>query len=111
MILGVLLAAALLYLFLRPGAAGGWVVVTRDGVETARYPLGQDRTVTIGDGDYNVLEIRDGAAAVTEANCGDHTCVRMGAISRDGETIVCLPHHLIVSIEGGEAAPFDAAAQ
>ena len=44
-----------------------------------------------------------------EANCGDHTCIRTGAISREGETIVCLPHRMVVRVEGGEGAPFDAA--
>lgn len=96
----VLLAAAAVWLLTRPGATGAWVVVTVDGVETGRYALAEDRTVTIGEADYNVLEISGGQAAVTEANCGDHTCVRTGWISREGETIVCLPHHLVVRIEG-----------
>ena len=51
-----------------------------------------------------------GAAAVTEADCGDHTCVRTGAVSREGERIVCLPHKLIIHIEGGGAPGFDASA-
>lgn len=109
---GVLLAALVLWLLLRPGGAGAWVVVEQNGAETARYPLAEDRTVTLeGENGYNILTIAGGAAAVTEADCGDHTCVRTGAISREGETIVCLPHHLIIRMEGGEQAPFDAAAQ
>ena len=108
---GLLLAAALLYLLVRPGGDGAWVVVTLNGQEAGRYPLAQDRTVTIGEDDYNVLQIQGGAAAVTEANCGDHTCVRTGEISREGETIVCLPHHMIVRVEGGEASSVDALAQ
>ena len=51
----------------------------------------------------------DLAAAVAEANCGDHTCVRTGAVSREGEVIVCLPHRLTVEIQGGQPAGFDAA--
>lgn len=109
---GVLAAAALLYALLRPGGAGAWAVVSVEGAETARYSLSEDRTVTLGDGGaWNVLRIAGGRAAVTEANCGDHTCVNTGPIWREGETIVCLPHKLMVSIEGGEAAPFDAVAQ
>ena len=106
---GVLLLAGILYLFLRPGGSGTWVVVTVDGKETARYDLSQEQTVTLGDADYNILQISGGGAAVIEANCGDHTCVRTGQISREGESIVCLPHHLIVRIEGGEPLSFDAA--
>lgn len=108
---GVLLAALVLFLALRPGGAGAWAVVTVDGREAARYPLGEDRTVTLGEAAYNVLEISGGGAAVVEANCGDHTCVRTGRISREGETIVCLPHRLTVRIEGAGEAAFDAAAR
>lgn len=108
---GALLAALVLYLFLRPGEPGAWAVVTVDGRETGRYALAQDRRITVGDGaSYNVLDISHGEAAVVEANCGDHTCVRTGAVSRQGETIVCLPHRLTVRIEGGAAADFDASA-
>lgn len=107
---GLLLLAALVWLLVRPGEAGGWVVVTVDGVETARYSLDLDRTVEIGERQYNILCISGGKASIIEANCGDHTCVRTGAISRAGETIVCLPHRLVVIIEGGEAAGFDASA-
>lgn len=108
---GLLLLAGALYLFLRPGGDGAWAVVTVDGEETGRYELSKDQTVTIGDADYNVLVISHGAAEITSANCGDHTCVRMGKISREGEAIVCLPHRLIVRIEGGEMPPFDAEAR
>lgn len=110
LILGLLLAAAVMYLALRPGSQGAWAVVTVDGREVGRYPLSEDVTVTIGEEDYNVLQIADGQAAVTEANCGDHTCVRTGAVSRAGETIVCLPHRLIVEIRGGDGSNFDATA-
>ena len=107
---GILLAALALWLFLRPGDQGGWVVVAVDGQEQGRYPLWEDRAVTVGnEAAYNVLEIANGQAAVREANCGDHTCVRTGAISREGEVIVCLPHRLTVEIQGGAPAGFDAA--
>ena len=102
----------MLYALFRPGGAGAWAVVSVEGVETARYPLSEDRTVTLGDGrDWNLLRIAGGRAAVTEASCGDLTCVDTGPIWREGETIVCLPHRLMVSIEGGAASPFDAATQ
>lgn len=108
----VLLAALALFLVLRPGEDGAWAVVTVDGAEVARYPLNEDRVVTLGDGaDYNILEIRDGGAAVTDASCGDRVCVRTGTVRRAGESIVCLPHRLVVSIEGGDAAAFDAVAR
>ena len=72
--LAVLAAALVLFLLLRPAdSPGGWAVVTVDGVETGRYSLREDRTVRIGgETGYNILEIRDGAAAVT-GEAGDKT--------------------------------------
>lgn len=107
LIAGVLLAAALLWLALRPGGQGASVLVIQDGQEIACYALNEDRTITIGEVDYNVLEIRGGHAAVVDANCGDHTCIRTGAISRTGESIICLPHRLEIQIAGGEDSGVD----
>ena len=108
---GVLLLAGLLWLMTRPSGTGGWAVVTRDGEEIGRYPLDKEVTVTLGEGDYNVLRISGGAAQVTQANCGDLTCVRTGEISRTGESIVCLPHRLIITVVGAESGGFDAVAK
>ena len=110
LIAAILLAAVLLWWFVRPRQAGAEVVVVQDGREIGRYPLDEDLTVTIGTEDYNILEIRGGTAAVVEANCGDHTCVRTGAISRAGEAIICLPHRLEIQIIGGSTAQVDAVA-
>ena len=111
LVLVLLLAAGLLFLVLRPQAPGGWVRVTVEGQEVGRYPLDQDRTVTIGREDYNILEIAGGRAAIVEANCKNQNCVRSGAISRTGETIVCLPHKVLVEIVEGAASDFDALSQ
>ena len=107
----LLLAAGIFYLLFRPGGQGAWAVVTVDGEELGRYALSEDRTITIGEADYNVLRIEDGAASVIEANCGDHTCIRTGTISREGETIICLPHKLVVTVAGGGPSDFDAMAR
>ena len=101
--------AALLWVFLRPQGAGAVAVVTVDGVEQGRYALSEDCTVPIesGDGGYNLLVIADGTARITQANCGDHTCVRTGAISLTGQSIICLPHKVVIRIEGGAAGDVD----
>lgn len=108
LIAGILLLSALLWLFLRPGENGAAVVITIDGQEVGRYALYEERTITFGEEEYNVLEIKDGKAAVIEANCGDHTCVRTGAVDKAGESIICLPHKLAVQVVGGERSDVDA---
>ncbi|MBQ7678494.1 MAG: NusG domain II-containing protein, partial [Butyrivibrio sp.] len=78
-------------------ARGESVVVRVDGVERGRYPLDTQTPIeTWVDGvdGRNYVVIRDGVCSVTEADCPDGLCVRQGTISRAGEQIICLPHHL-----------------
>ena len=53
----------------------------------------------------NTVTIKDGCAFVAVSDCRGGDCVRMGKISREGQMIVCLPHHLTVLIEGPGSAP------
>ncbi|MCR4843289.1 MAG: NusG domain II-containing protein [Eubacterium sp.] len=99
-VLAVVCAAA--FLLFRGSAQGGSVVaVYVDGEKTQEYPLDADATYTI-ETSYgtNVLVIEDGTARVDEADCPDSLCVHQGAISRVNESIVCLPHKVVVAIEG-----------
>ena len=110
---GILIAALLalslvLWLVLRPGENGAVVTVTVAGEEVGRYSLFEEQTITFGGEDYNILQIKDGKASVIEANCGDHTCVRTGEVDKAGESIICLPHELVVKIVGGEPSDVDA---
>ena len=76
------------------------VVVAIDGQEAAVYRLSDSVDVMI-DGypeGFNHLVIRNGEAVLTEADCPDKRCTRMGPISEPGEWMVCLPHRVTVTI-------------
>ncbi len=106
LILGVLLLAAALLLLLHfTRRTGGEAVVTIDGTEYCRLPLGTDTERVLPCG--NTVTVRDGAVCVSEADCPDRVCVRTGWVCADGETIVCLPHRLVVTVEGGAAGSTD----
>lgn len=47
----------------------------------------------------NTIEIIDETIRIKGATCTDQVCVKTGFISRPGETIVCLPHKLLIEIE------------
>lgn len=81
-------------------ASGSRVEVRINGDTVASYLLSSDYTETIScpDGGSNTLEIKDGAAYMKEADCPDKVCVGMHSISKPGETIVCLPHKLVIAI-------------
>ncbi len=87
---------------------GGTVRVQVDGAVVMELPLDQDTQVSLGeDGHVNTLVVQDGTAQVTVATCPDQVCVRQGAVRYAGESIVCLPHRLVVTIEGGAPADVD----
>lgn len=103
LILLVLVAAAVFfagYRFWNRGA-GEEVAVYVDETEVARFSLKDNREflITYGNGEMNRLVIQDQKADITEASCPDKICVHQSAIERTGETIVCMPHKVVVTIE------------
>ena len=105
----VLLVAVILVFVLSRKPSGGFVVVTVDGALSGRYPLSEETSLQIegADGGYNNLVIRDGQAFLEDADCPDLSCVKTGKISKEGQSIICLPHRVIVTVEGGEADDVD----
>jgi hypothetical protein len=104
-LIGVLLLALLLVgggvlLFQKPGDV---VVVTVDGSVMGTYSLLEDLTLPIHTGEggeqVNVLVIKDGEAYVQSASCPDGICAAHKPISRQGESIVCLPHRVVVTVQ------------
>lgn len=51
---------------------------------------------------YNLISVMGGMVVVEDADCKDQICVRHKPISSRGESIICLPHRLVVEIVGGE---------
>lgn len=81
------------------GSQGDRVVVLINGAETASYPLSEDLETVIQTGENtNTLVINEGKASVRDASCPDKICVNHRAISKAGETIVCLPHKVVVKV-------------
>ena len=100
-LLGLSLVCLLVMLLSRRG--GTRVVIYRDGQRAESFALSEDRVFEIvSAGGTNRLEIRNGEAFLTDADCPDRLCVQTGKIRYDGQTIVCLPHRVIVAVEGGE---------
>ena len=65
---------------------------------------------TDSDGDYNLIEVDGNRIRIKDANCGDLICVRRGWASKNGDTIVCLPHKLVIEVQaldGGDTGELD----
>ncbi len=91
----------ILYLFVFR-SAGDTVRVTVDGELYGIYPLSQNTVQDIRTGEnesnLNRLVILDGKAYMEYASCPDGICVAHRSIFRDGESIVCLPNRVVVTV-------------
>jgi hypothetical protein len=50
---------------------------------------------------YNVIRIETGRIRIIDADCPDKLCVKAGWITESGQSVICLPHKLIIKIQGG----------
>lgn len=91
------------------GDTGDFAIISINGHEETRLPLSVDAEKTVeGFAGLNcTVCIKDGAASVTEADCPDKLCVDHSPISRSGESIVCLPARITVTISSTEAPATD----
>lgn len=102
-ILGIgMIAAALLMLLvlqINRGEEGNRIQVILDGKIYGTYSLEKNQVIEIEEGSfYNKIRVEDGKAYMEEANCPDGYCEEQGKISKHTQTIVCLPHKLVVEV-------------
>ncbi len=101
----LVLAAAIFAIQIMSGSKNaGYVTVRVDGELTASYDLTADQEVSLNGG-TNTLLIEDGRARMIWADCPDKLCVRQRAVSRDRESIICLPNKVVVEVVGAEDKP------
>ena len=76
---------------------GDMVLITVDGRLYGTSKLHEDREIEMkNEYGYNIISIHDGQVSVTDADCPDKYCVKQGEISKNDESIICLPHKLVI---------------
>ena len=76
------------------------VEVWSKGEKLQTLSLGEDTTLTVEtESGKNVVTVKNGKVAVTEADCPDRYCVKRGWCS-GGAQIVCLPNGLVLKFTG-----------
>ena len=104
----ILAAAAAVFFFQVKNRTSGTVyaIVEQDSKES------EPGEYRISDGDsYNVIEITEGGVRMKEADCPDQICVSRGLIQKSGQSIVCLPHRLVIRLEQVGDQGLDAVAE
>lgn len=79
---------------------GTYVLITVDSKEYKRLPLDKNTQVDIpgANGGTNRLIIKNGEATISQADCPDKLCVHQAAIKKNGESLVCLPHKVVIKV-------------
>lgn len=107
--IGVLLAGCLglTFFLFQPKEAAAQAQIRSGGQLIKTVDLGKDQTFTIRTeaGGENVICVRDGKIAVTQANCPDHYCMARGYCN-SGAQIVCLPNQLTITFLGETEVDF-----
>jgi hypothetical protein len=104
-LIGSILIIALIVLAILAFTAksGKMVKVIIDGKEKYAYNLNENKEEIIFTGKnnefQNIVVIENGEVFIKNANCPDKICVSHRKISKKGQTIVCLPHKLVVEVE------------
>ena len=113
MIVGIALMLALVSfgvyrLYFASTGRAAIVEITVDGNVYKTLSLKEDATVDVpSDGGHtNTVQIKDGKVFMKKADCPDKICVH-----HNGETIICLPHKVIVTIQSSETGDLDGVAQ
>lgn len=91
---------------LQQGKGKSTAEISVNGELVASYVLADtpDGSFTLPEAPGMVFSIKDGAISVTETDCPDKRCMHMGAIRKPRETILCMPHRLVITISATESS-------
>lgn len=79
------------------------VEIYKEDTLIGSYSLNNNGKHEIKFGDHiNYITIENGTVFMEGANCPDKLCVKQGKITNSGESIICLPHKIVVKIVAKE---------
>ena len=87
---------------------GYYLITLNEAAADVEYFLDKPELSLTGETSYNLISVTDGTVMMEEADCKDQICVHHKPVSSVGESIICLPHRLVVEIIGDNHAAMDA---
>lgn len=84
-----------------------YITIKVNGKIEGVYSLADDQEIELNNGS-NVLKINNGEADMISADCPDQLCVKQKAISKNKESIICLPNKIIVEVDSHQNSQYDA---
>jgi hypothetical protein len=80
---------------------GETAIVEVNGHEVIKISLLENRDYTVeGFRGKSSISVRDGQISMTDSDCPDKLCVKMGWISNNDTSVICLPNRVVIRITG-----------
>jgi hypothetical protein len=114
LITAALLAAGVFLLCINVfSTAGEYAVVEVNGETVVQLSLAEDTIydIEIENEVTNTLKIENGEAKMISADCPDKICVNHRSISKNNESIICLPNKVIITIVSDAESDIDGVAK
>lgn len=77
--------------------------ITLEGKFYKRIPLsehrGEDEIEIKTKYGYNIIKVSNQSIGIIDSDCKDKICIKTGFISKQGQSIICLPHKLMIEIK------------
>lgn len=108
MVAAILFVAGIAALLIMHQKRGNEVIII-SGDDEKCYSINENRTIQVkyeNEG-YNVVVIHDGMVWVDEADCSNQICVNHKPIYKNNESIVCVPHKLMIVIKNSTVNEID----
>ncbi len=92
---------------------GNEVIIEQNSKQIAVLELNRDQEYNIYNGDKicNTVVVKDGEAYMSYADCKDKICVNHNKISKNNESIICLPNKVIVTVANLKDSEVDGVAK
>lgn len=91
---------------------GKYVTIEQRNELIGTYPLNVDKEIEIEHRGkvVNRIIIKDGYCYMEEAECPDHLCIKQGKVNKSGQTIVCLPNRVVITVVDSDNSDYDSVA-
>ncbi len=105
----VLLVAVTAYARIVPGQRGSMAMVHAPGTADRTISLLEDRLIEVqGKLGISRIEVKSGRVRMVESACPNRLCLQMGWVERPGQSVICLPNQVWLTIEGAPGEGPDA---
>ncbi len=103
----IMLAVPIVYFLAASGKDGAYAEISRDGEVIAAVPLDSDGVYSYPQTGEMEFTVSGGGITVSKSDCPDKICMETGKLCRAGDTAVCVPNRVVVTVYGESGGDVD----